>query len=99
MGYHTVHSSLDLGRTGYVLYHRLNSYGQKRNYNSTTAFFSLLKAHVLPLTSLCGHQLNYKNGLNTPAHHLPLTENSRSTYVSFENNNKIILNTNKIRLL
>merc|ERR1712002_1261892 len=42
-------SSLDLGRTGYILYHRLNSYGQKRNYNSTTAFFSLWKAEVLPL--------------------------------------------------
>merc|ERR1712208_131226 len=45
----TVHSSLDLGRTGYISYHRLNSYGQKRNYNSTTAFFSLLTANVLPL--------------------------------------------------
>jgi len=47
--YPTVHSSLDLGRTGYILYHRLDSYGQMRNYNSTTAFFSLLRADVLPL--------------------------------------------------
>ena len=32
-------------------------------------------------TSLCGHQVNYKNRET----HLPFTENSRSTYVSFEN--------------
>ena len=34
-------------------------------------------------TSLCGQILNYKNH-QTP-HGLPFTENSRSTYVSFEN--------------
>ena len=36
-------------------------------------------------TSLCGHQLNYKNSLTGTARYLPSTENSRSTYVSFEN--------------
>ena len=37
-------------------------------------------------TSLCGHQLNYKNSetRHTARTHLPFTENSRSTYVSFE---------------
>ena len=36
-------------------------------------------------TSLCGQILNYKNSEDTRRARLPFTENSRSTYVSFEN--------------
>merc|ERR1711895_65467 len=51
-----VHLNLDVtpcctleSRTGFILYHRFSSCGQKKNYYSTSAFFSLLTAAVLPL--------------------------------------------------
>ena len=47
-------------------------------------------------TSLCGQILNYKNSEDTRqvthTRRLPFTENSRSTYVSFENRHKSTAN-------